>query len=160
MIFITVGTHDQQFTRLIRWIDKIAPEINEEIIIQTGFTDYIPKNCKSFKWAPSLDPYYKKARVVISHGGSSVWEFVYKHNKPLIVVPRQSKYNEHINEHQVEFAVSFEEKTGIKSILNVSDLTPKFLKSYKHLGKIDDKNLKSLQSFLRKRIALVRQKNE
>lgn len=43
MIFVTIGTHPGQFDRLIKKIDEIAPQIDEEIIIQTGFTNYVPK---------------------------------------------------------------------------------------------------------------------
>ena len=150
MIFVTVGTHDQQFTRLIKKLDEIAPQIKEKIIIQRGFTKYIPKNCESFEWASGFDDYYKKARLVISHGGSTVWEFVYKYKKPLIVVPRQNKFDEHFNEHQVEFAQSFEKKTGVKAIYNIKDLTPKLLKMYKKVGKINPDNLKNLQIYLKK----------
>lgn len=150
MIFVTIGTHDQQFTRLVRRLDEIAPLIKEKIIIQIGHTKYIPKNCDSFQWASSLDPYYKRARVVISHGGSSVWEFVYQYKKPLIIVPRQKKFDEHINDHQVEFAESFERKTGIKAIYNILELTPELLKKYKTIGSIDKHNLKRLQDFLKR----------
>ena len=40
MIFVTVGTHPDQFDRLIRKIDTIAPKIKEKIVIQRGFTKY------------------------------------------------------------------------------------------------------------------------
>ncbi|MDP1695951.1 MAG: glycosyltransferase [archaeon] len=149
MIFVTVGTHDQEFTRLIRKIDEIAPKIKEKIIIQRGHTKYLPKNCKSFEFAPSLEPYYKQARLVIAQGASSAWEFVYKYNKPLIVVPRQFKYNEHINDHQVEFSEVFEKKTGVKAIYNINDLTPNFLKNYHKIGKINKENLINLQNYMK-----------
>ena len=150
MIFVTVGTHNQEFTRLVKRIDEIAPKIKEKIIIQRGFTKYVPKNCESFEWAPSLEPYYKKARIVISHAASSAWEFVYKYRKPLIVVPRQYKFNEHMNNHQVEFAESFEKKTEVKAIYNINDLTPELLKSYNKVGTINKENLIRLQNYMKK----------
>ncbi len=160
MIFITIGTHDQQFTRLVRRMDEIAPKIKEEIIIQRGYTKYTPKskNCKNFEWASSLEECYKRARVVISHGGSSVWEFAYKYKKPLIIVPRRFEYKEHINNHQVEFAKSFCEKTGIAMILEMKELTPEFLKKYKKIAGIDNHNLKKLQNFMRRLIEKQREK--
>ena len=45
MIFVTVGTHEQQFNRLVEYIDKIAEKMDEEIIIQIGFSTYKPKHC-------------------------------------------------------------------------------------------------------------------
>ena len=42
MIFVTVGTHEQAFDRLIKYIDdlKIKGVIKEEVIIQTGYSNY------------------------------------------------------------------------------------------------------------------------
>lgn len=54
MIFVTVGTHEQAFNRLIKYIDelKIKNIIKDEVIIQTGFSDYKPKACKWSKFLP------------------------------------------------------------------------------------------------------------
>lgn len=51
MIFVTVGTHEQPFNRLIEYIDKLVEtgKINEKIIMQTGYSTYAPKNCKWHK---------------------------------------------------------------------------------------------------------------
>ena len=45
MIFVTVGTHEQPFNRLIEEIDKLKGDgiIKEEVIIQKGFSNYEPK---------------------------------------------------------------------------------------------------------------------
>ncbi len=150
MIFVTIGTHPEGFERLIRRIDEIAPQIKEKIIIQRGFTKYVPKHCESFDFADSLEPYFKKARLVISHSATSLLEFVLFNKKPLITVPRQKKYHEHLNDHQVEFAVFLEEKTGIKAILDINELTPMFLNSYKKVAVIKKENLHRLQTFFTK----------
>lgn len=48
MIFVTVGTHEQPFNRLIECVDKLKlnNEIKEEVIIQTGFSTYEPLHCE------------------------------------------------------------------------------------------------------------------
>jgi len=149
MIFVTVGTHPDQFDRLIRKVDKIAPEIKEKIIIQRGFTKYVPKNAESFVFTKNLDDYYKKARLVIVQSATSLLEFCLKYKKPVITVPRQKIYKEHINDHQVEFGVYFAKKTGIKCILNMAELTPELLKNYKTKANIDQKNIIGLRSFFK-----------
>ena len=47
MIFVTVGTHEQQFNRLIKEIDYLKQKkiICEEVFIQTGFSTYISEYC-------------------------------------------------------------------------------------------------------------------
>ena len=49
MIFVTVGTHEQSFDRLVKEIDRLKEKgrISEEVVIQTGFTTYEPKFCNS-----------------------------------------------------------------------------------------------------------------
>ncbi|MDI6655433.1 MAG: beta-1,4-galactosyltransferase, partial [Candidatus Hydrothermarchaeota archaeon] len=44
MIFVTVGTHNQSFERLVKKADEIAGKIGEKVVIQTGHTKYKPKN--------------------------------------------------------------------------------------------------------------------
>ena len=54
MIFVTVGTHEQPFNRLIEFIDNLKRDgkIQEEVIMQTGFSTYEPKYCKWSKLLP------------------------------------------------------------------------------------------------------------
>ena len=49
MIFVTVGTHEQQFNRLIEKIDNLKKDgiIKEDVFIQTGFSTYEYADCNS-----------------------------------------------------------------------------------------------------------------
>ena len=44
MIFVTVGTHEQQFNRLVEYMDKWAAQ-NEEEIINSCFIAYFRYEC-------------------------------------------------------------------------------------------------------------------
>ena len=44
----------------------------------------------------------KKARIVICHGGAGTIITALEEGKPVIAIPRLKKYNEHINNHQLE----------------------------------------------------------
>lgn len=70
MIFVTVGTHEQPFNRLIQKIDELKKDgiINEDVIIQTGFSTYEPKYCQ---WS-KLIPYQQMLKRVQYHILSSV----------------------------------------------------------------------------------------
>lgn len=54
MIFVTVGTHEQPFNRLIQKVDELKRDgiIKDEVIIQTGFSTYEPKYCRWSKLIP------------------------------------------------------------------------------------------------------------
>ena len=66
VIFVTVGT--SSFDSLIKRIDELG--LKERIIMQIGKGKYIPKNCEYFKFAPSLEKYYKISELIISHEGA------------------------------------------------------------------------------------------
>ena len=107
MIFVTVGTHEQQFNRLIECVDRLKQSgiIDDEVIIQSGYSTYKPTSCKNMAIIPYSDmiKYIEEARIVITHGGPSSFIIPLQKNKIPIVVPRQKRYDEHVNDHQVEF---------------------------------------------------------
>ena len=107
MIFVTVGTHEQQCNRLVQKIDELKRDgvIQEEVLIQTGYSTYEPKYCEWQQWVPypKMIENVDKARIVITHGGPSSFIMPLQVGKPPIVVPRQAKIEEHDNDHQVKF---------------------------------------------------------
>ncbi len=105
MIFVTVGTHEQPFNRLVEYMDKWAYEHCEEVVIQTGFSTYEPQKAKWQKLFPydEMIENVDKARIVITHGGPSSFIMPLQVGKIPIVVPRKHEFNEHVNDHQVEF---------------------------------------------------------
>lgn len=124
MIFVTVGTHEQQFDRLIRKVDELKRDgaFQDEVIMQTGFSTYEPKFCT---WS-RLIPYQEMiknvagARIVITHGGPASFIMPLQIGKIPIVVPRQKRFDEHVNDHQLEFARNVAARMG--TIIPVEDI--------------------------------------
>ena len=52
MIFVTVGTHEQQFNRLVQYMDKWASEHEEKVVIQSGYCTYEPQYAEYSKMYP------------------------------------------------------------------------------------------------------------
>lgn len=127
MIFITVGTHEQQFNRLIKKIDQLKKDghIKDDVFIQTGFSDYIPESCdwKKFLSYEEMIQKIKDAKIVITHGGPSSFILPLQYGKTPIVVPRMKKYDEHVNDHQVEFCRKYNSlNNNIIVVVNVDEL--------------------------------------
>ena len=116
MIFVTVGTHEQPFNRLIEAVDKMKAEnvFVDDVIIQTGYSTYEPKFCEWQKLYPydKMLELVQQARIVITHGGPSSFIMPLQIGKIPIVVPRQRQYGEHVNDHQLEFCKAVEERFG------------------------------------------------
>jgi len=112
MIFVTVGNHFQPFDRLLRGIDEIAPSIDAQIIVQRGYSTYLPKRVRYFDFVP-LDEaihYIRRSKLVISHAGMGTLLLCKEHGTPIIVVPRRKKFGEHGTDHQMEIAKILEQR--------------------------------------------------
>ncbi len=117
MIFVTVGNSIKgvEFHRLIREVDELAHEVDEEIVAQIGYLKEVPKNLRWVRFLgydQAMD-YFRQASLIIGHCGVGTVINGLAFRKPLILVPRSSAYGEHIDDHQVELAKRLRGTEGI-----------------------------------------------
>jgi len=126
LIFVTVGTA-RDFSRLIKKVDELAEKINEKMIVQKGKTTYEPENCEYFRFVPRKKylEYIKRADVIITHAGVGNIITSLKNRRPIIVVPRRKKYNEHRNDHQMDIAKKLESEGWVLACYDVNNLEKK-----------------------------------
>lgn len=140
MIFVTVGTHYLGFERLIKKMDDIAGKTDEEIVAQIGSTKYKPKNMKYFTFVEEdqeIFEFIKNSRIVITHAGAGTLINILYFKKPLIVIPRLKKYNEHIDNHQLELSEVLNKKGLAAVVYNIENLedvikNTNFKSNYQH----------------------------
>ena len=147
MIFVTVGTHEQSFERLVKKNDELKRDriIDEDVIIQKGYTDYEPRYCESYKLIGynDMQKYLKEARIVITHGGPASFIAPLTIGKIPIVVPRQKDFNEHVNNHQKDFVEQVVARDNtIIPCYNIDDLE-KLIKEYDSIVENMKENYKS-----------------
>lgn len=128
MIFVTVGTHEQQFNRLVKKIDDLKKEgiIDEEVIVQIGYSTYEPRYCTWKKLFPysEIERSMNNARIIITHGGPSSFIMPLQIGKVPVVVPRKYEFGEHINNHQVEFTNAILKRNiGIIVVKDIEELS-------------------------------------
>ena len=120
MIFVTLGTQDKQFVRLIEAVNKI--DTDEQIVAQVGST-----NCSKLKLRDNIkiydylsdnefDKYMNNARIIITHAGVGTIIKGLKLNKTMIVAARLKKYKEHVNDHQLQILDNFSKEGYIYSL--------------------------------------------
>ncbi len=123
MIFVTLGTQDKSFERLLKAIeDKIkAGKIKDKVIVQAGYTKFKSKYMEVFDLVPidKFNQYVKTCDVLITHGGVGSILTGITNNKKVIAIPRLSRYKEHTNDHQVQIVCEFARRGYI---LKVDDL--------------------------------------
>lgn len=143
MIFVTVGHKD--FDRLIKKMDEIANKPDQEIIMQIGDKPkFFPKNTKYFRFVTrkEIEDYFRKANLIISHCSTGAIMNARKYSKPIIMVTRDYRLGEHVDDHQIQLAKMLERDKLMKGVYIIYDLdmleqtikialnsTPKFTES-------------------------------
>ena len=106
MIFVTLGTNDKSFKRLLDAFEREIElgNIKDKVVVQAGFTKYRSKKMKIIDLM-SIDEftkYVKECDLLVTHGGVGTILDGLKLGKKIIAFPRLSKYKEHVNDHQIE----------------------------------------------------------
>lgn len=126
MIFATVGTHEDPFNRLLEALDLLKEQqiIQEEVRIQSGYSTYIPRFCKTEKMLnfETVQAWMAEARIIITHGGPATIMQALSHGKIPIVVPRQPSFKEHVDGHQIAFARRLRDRVLV--VEDIAELGP------------------------------------
>lgn len=124
MIYVTVGTMFLDFPRLIHAMDAIARDSGERIVVQTGMGATLPTYCEYFDFKPRNEvlAIQREARVVVCHAGIGCVSDALRMKRPLVVVPRLKRYNEHMNDHQMDLARAVEARGWGRVVYDANDL--------------------------------------
>ncbi len=145
MIFAAFGTSMLPFTRLLQKLKELAPYLNEELVVQAGYTPGKISGAKVFQFSPELKSYYREARIVVVHAGLGIQQELIEIKKPFIAIPRLAKYHEHYDNHQLETCEMLFRKYGVKYLVDLNELTPELLKTYRYTPEYSDSSLKSFR---------------
>lgn len=108
LVFGSVGTDYHPFHRMIEWIDSWLDDggrLVARAVIQSG-TSKPSRRAESISYLAfdDLQTYIRLATTLVSHGGpATVMDCCRLGIKP-IVIPRLSRFGEHVDNHQVAFA--------------------------------------------------------
>lgn len=99
MIFASLGTMDMPFMRMAKAVDDYAAKIDEEVIVQTGFTNYLYKYAKAFDFCTKdeMQQYIAQADILILQGGWGAISEAMEQHKRIVAIPRYNK-TEHIHD--------------------------------------------------------------
>lgn len=136
MIFVCLGTQTYQFDRLLIELDRLVEKkiITDEIFVQTGTVNYIPKflNYQKYLSHDEFDSIRKKSDLIIAHGGTGALIGAAKIGKNIIGVPRLAKFNEHVDDHQLQIVKVLEEQGYIRAVYDIKDLGMTILDALKN----------------------------
>lgn len=133
-IFVTVGSRNYQFNRLFVKLDELFEQgiLEGELFAQIGTSTYQPKHYE-YKDFISQDEFFERVKwadLVVSHGASGSIMKALNANKKVLAVTRLEKYNEHINDHQIQnneaFASNGYVLADLGELTDIGDLFQKF----------------------------------
>ena len=129
MILVTLGTQDKSFVRLLKEVDRQIElgNIKDKVVVQAGFTKYSSPNMEIFDLIDrdKFTELIKECNLLITHGGVGSILTGLKNKKKVIAVPRLSKYDEHVNDHQIQIIERFSEMGHILSLFEDENLEDK-----------------------------------
>ena len=144
MIFVTLGTQDKEFKRLLEALDKEIEKnnITDKVIVQKGYTKYKSNNMEMFDFlsTPDFEKYIEEADLVITHGGVGSILNAIKKGKKVIATPRLKEFNEHENDHQKQIIEEFSKEGYILELNDLKKITEVIEKSTKFKPKKFESN--------------------
>lgn len=120
MIFVTVGTNEAAFDRLLQLVDSLG--LADELVVQHGSSAVRPSARELVDFMPfaTLIERVRAARAVVTHAGvGSVIVSLSEGKKP-IVVARREQHGEAVDDHQVDFARRFE-AAGLVTLVETAE---------------------------------------
>jgi len=128
MIFLTTGTQ-LSFDRLVQAVDDWAEakKPNFEIVGQVLPPSHNPYRPRNFETTERLSPaeyadIFSKACLIVSHAGMGTILTALTQSKKICIMPRQFKYGEHRNDHQVATVERLGEHAGLYKARDEHDL--------------------------------------
>ena len=158
MIFVTVGSRNYQFNRLFEMLDRLYEDgiLHEKMFAQIGTSTYKPKHFsyRDYVTPEEFDQLINDADIVVSHGASGSIMKALNAGKKVIAVTRLEKYNEHINDHQIQNNEAFSANGYVlMADLELNNLGECFDKIYKNedgLRKWENKDPKAILKMIDK----------
>jgi UDP-N-acetylglucosamine transferase subunit ALG13 len=101
LIFVTVGTHHQPFQRLLDALDSLPAD---ELVVQFGHGRPPAgiRQASAFMGFTEMLENFDAADAVVTHAGVGSILCARRAGHVPVVVPRQRRYAEHVDDHQVE----------------------------------------------------------
>lgn len=112
LVAVFVGTDHHPFDRLVRWAAGLQERAGVLVHVQHGCTSLPASLAGTSMLAPGpMDELLDRASAVVTHAGPGSIMDARDHGHIPIVVPRDPRRGEHVDDHQLRFA-RFLERSG------------------------------------------------
>jgi UDP-N-acetylglucosamine transferase subunit ALG13 len=121
LIFVTLGTHHDPFPRLIEGLQALD---GHELVVQYGHSPAPLVATETTQFLPFEDlmEQIRAAHVVVTHAGVGSILTCLRLGRTPLVVPRQSRFGEHVDDHQVELTRALADERKVIPVWDIADL--------------------------------------
>ena len=121
MIFVTLGTHHDPFPRLIEGLQALDAD---ELVVQYGHSPAPLHASEAMQFLPFVDlvEQLESADAVVTHAGVGSILTCLRLGKTPLVVPRQRRLGEHVDDHQVELTRALAHEGKVIPVWDVAAL--------------------------------------
>jgi UDP-N-acetylglucosamine transferase subunit ALG13 len=142
LILLSLGTHHQAFPRALDLVEPLAI-IGIELLVQHGSTparDTMPNSIwTEFMSYSEMVNAMSAADAVICHAGVGTIMTALKSGHTPIVIPREAKHDEHVDDHQQDIAARLAERGLVRRATGDIDIrlliTPRIGNNKRAVGK-------------------------
>ncbi len=122
MIFVTVGTNEARFDRLLHAFDSGPPD--EELLVQHGPSPVRPPGatCVDYLAVRRACGAVRRARIVVTHAGVGSIMTALANGKRPFVVPRLRRFGEAVDDHQMQLGRRLHEAGLVTFVERPEDL--------------------------------------
>jgi UDP-N-acetylglucosamine transferase subunit ALG13 len=127
MIFVVLGTWEMPFTRPLIEIEAAVRQglLPQPVVVQSGNTSYSSPclNLVPFFGKDELERHYEQADLVICQAGVGSIMLGLRKQKKVISIARLAKFDEHIDDHQLEILEVFAKSGAVLAWQGAGDLS-------------------------------------
>jgi UDP-N-acetylglucosamine transferase subunit ALG13 len=139
MIFVTTGTTEHRFDRLVR-AARTLPD-DEELIVQYGSSIEVAGphgRWEAFMSFEEMERHMTEARIVVAHAGVGSILLAHRCGKRPVVVPRKGDLVEAVDTHQLELGRRLHARGEVTLVEDENDLARVVAEADGALVRVDD----------------------
>jgi beta-1,4-N-acetylglucosaminyltransferase len=136
MIFVTTGTNEAPFDRLVHASGLLTGR--QAIVVQRGSSALQPRGvlCVDFLPFAELVKFIRRARVVVTHAGVGSVMVALANGKRPIVVPRLRRFGEAVDDHQVPLALRLQREGLVTVVEDPAQLPEALAREGEHVAQV------------------------
>jgi len=121
VIFVMLGTHQQPFPRLI---DALAALPADDLVVQYGHSSppAHAREAAAFFSFGEIMTRLGEADAVVTHAGVGSILLARRMGHTPVVVPRQRRHGEHVDDHQMELTSALSDRGAVIPLWQIGDL--------------------------------------